>query len=152
MVETTGSTSTFVTNAGAGGAVAEMMLVWRAAMRRYSAWSRQTRPSAEVQSSTRDQKNEKSVGQVDWRVLSAHRWVRQSASRSGSTPHPQVTDQSLFDEHERCGTSMIVGNNSGVGVDRPPGLLSSAKSTRRSRRRGVRRFTYLVWIIFGDDS
>ena len=101
MVETTGSTSTFVTNAGAGVAVAEMMLVWRAAMRRYSAWSRQTRTSAEVQSSTRDQKNEKSVRQVDWRVLSAHRWV--SACRSGSTPHPQVTDQSLRDEHERCG-------------------------------------------------
>ena len=39
---------------------------------------RQSRPSAEVQSSTRDQKNEKSVRRVDWRVLSAHRWVRQS--------------------------------------------------------------------------
>ena len=96
----TGSTSTFVTNAGAGGAVAEMMLVWSAAMSRYSVWSRQSRPSAEVQSSTRDQKNEKSVRQVDWRVLSAHRWARQSASRSRSSPHPQVTDQSLFDEHE----------------------------------------------------
>ena len=100
MVETIGSTSTFVTNAGAGGAVAEMMLVWRAAMSRCSVWSRQSRPSAEVQSSTRDQKNEKSVRQVDWRVLGAHRWVRQSASRSRSTPHPQVTDQGLFDEHE----------------------------------------------------
>ena len=42
----------------------------------------------------------KRVRQVDWRMLSAHRWVRQSASHSGSTPHPQVTDQSLFDEHE----------------------------------------------------
>ena len=29
-------------------------------------------------------------------------WVRQSTSRSRSTPHPQVKDQSLFDEHERC--------------------------------------------------
>ena len=47
MLETTGSTSTFVTNAGVGGAVAEMMPVWRAAMSRYSAWSWQTRPSAE---------------------------------------------------------------------------------------------------------
>ena len=81
MVETTGSTSTFVTNAGAGGAVAEMMLVWRVAMSRYSVWSRQTRPSAEVQSSTRDQKNEKSVRQVvgetervsQQRVLHIHR-------------------------------------------------------------------------------
>ena len=36
------------------------------------------------------------------RALSSHRWVRQGASRSRSTPHPQVTDQSLFDEHERC--------------------------------------------------
>ena len=75
MVGATGSVPAFVINAGAGGAVAEMMLVWRAAMSRYSAWSRQTRPSAEVQSSTRDQKNEKSVRQVDWRMLSAHRWV-----------------------------------------------------------------------------
>ena len=41
-----------------------MMLVWRVAMSRYSVWSRQTRPSAEGQSSTRDQKNEKSVRQV----------------------------------------------------------------------------------------
>ena len=78
MVRATGSTSAFVLNPGAGGAVAEMMLVWRAAMSRYSAWSPQTRPSAEVQSSTRDQKDEKSVRQVDRRVLSAHRWVRQT--------------------------------------------------------------------------
>ena len=67
MVGAAGSVSAFVINAGAGGAVAEVMLVWRAAMSRYSAWSLQTRPSAEVQSSTRDQKNEKSVRQVDWR-------------------------------------------------------------------------------------
>ena len=79
MVETTGSTSTFVTNAGAGGAVEEMMLVWRVAMSRYSVWSRETRPSAEVQSSTRDQKNEKSVfvGETErgsqQRVLHIHR-------------------------------------------------------------------------------
>ena len=97
MVKATGSVSAFVMNAGAGGAVAEMMLVWRAAMSRYSA--------LEVQSTTRDQKNEKSVRQVDWRMLSAHRWVRQSTSRSRSTPYPhlQVADRSLFDEHERCG-------------------------------------------------
>ena len=81
MVATTGSTSTFVTKAGAGGAVAEMTLVWRAAMSRYNVWSRQSRPSAEVQSSTRGQKNETSVRQVDWRVLSAHRWVRQRVSQ-----------------------------------------------------------------------
>ena len=56
--------------------------------------------AAEVQSSTRDQKNGKSVRQVDWRMLSAHRWVRQSASHSRSTPHPRVTDQGMFDEHE----------------------------------------------------
>ena len=105
MVGATGSVSAFVINPGAGGAVAEIMLVWRAAMCRYSAWSRQTRPSAEVQSSTRDQKNEKRMRQVDWRMLGAHRWVRQSTSRSRSTPYPhlQVTDRSLFDEHERCG-------------------------------------------------
>ena len=103
MVGATGSASAFVISAGAGGAVAEMMLVWRAAMSRYSAWSQQTRPSVEVPSSTRDQKNEKSGRQVDWRTLSAHRWVRQSTSHSRSTPHLRVTDQSLFDEHERCG-------------------------------------------------
>ena len=34
--------------------------------------------AAEVQWSTRDQKNGKSVRQVDWRLLSALRWVRQS--------------------------------------------------------------------------
>ena len=104
-VGATGSVSEFVISAGAGGAVAEMMLVWRAAMSRYSAWSRLTRPGPEVQSSTRDQKNEKSVRQVDWRMLSAHRRVRQSTSRSRSTPcpHLQVTNRSLFDEHERCG-------------------------------------------------
>ena len=59
IAKKTGSTSTFVTNAGVGEAVAEMMLVWRAAMNRYSVWSRQSRPSAEVQSSTRDRKNER---------------------------------------------------------------------------------------------
>ena len=50
-------------------------------------------------------KEKKSVRQVDWRMLGAHRWVRQSTSRSRSTPYPhlQVTDRSLFDEHERCG-------------------------------------------------
>ena len=74
MVGATGSEAAFVISAGAGGAG------WRAAVSRYSAWSRQTRSSAEVQSSTRDEKNEKSVRQVDWRMLGAHRWVRQSTS------------------------------------------------------------------------
>ena len=36
MVGATGSASAFVINVGAGGAVAEMMLVWRAAISRYS--------------------------------------------------------------------------------------------------------------------
>ena len=100
----TDSISTFAVNAGAGGAVVRAMLVWRVAMSSCSVWSQQTRLSAGVQSSTRDQKNE-SVRQVDWRMLSVHRWVRQSTSRSRSTPYPhlQVTDRSLFDEHERCG-------------------------------------------------
>ena len=73
VVDTTGSTSTFVTNAGAGGAAAEMMLVSRAAMSRYNVWSRQMRRSAEVQSSARDWNIEKSASEVDLRVLSAHR-------------------------------------------------------------------------------
>ena len=51
VVEATDPISTFMANAGAGGAVADMMLVWRAAMS--SEWSQQKRPSAAVQSSTR---------------------------------------------------------------------------------------------------
>ena len=51
----------------------------------------------------RSEEREECVRQVDWRMFSAHRWVRQSTSRSKSTPHLKVTDRSLFDEHERCG-------------------------------------------------
>ena len=46
MVESIDPISTLVANAGAGGAVAEMMLVWRVAMSSCSVWSQQTRPSA----------------------------------------------------------------------------------------------------------
>ena len=70
VMEATDSISTFAVSAGAGGAVAGVMLVWRVAMSSCSAWSQQTRPSAGVQSSTRKRR----IGsQVDWRVLSAHR-------------------------------------------------------------------------------
>ena len=55
VVNTADSVSTFVASVGAGGAVEVMMLVWRAAMSKYSGWSRQTRSSAEVQSSAREQ-------------------------------------------------------------------------------------------------
>ena len=41
---------------------------------------------------------ERSVRQVDWRVLSAHRWVRQRASHSRRTP--QVTDHGLLSERK----------------------------------------------------
>ena len=51
VVNTADSVSTFVAGAGAGGAVVVMMLVWRAAMSKYRGWSRQTRSSAEAQSS-----------------------------------------------------------------------------------------------------
>ena len=91
MVETTGSTSTFVTNAGAGGAVAEMMLVGRAAMCRYSVWSRKSRPSAEVQSSTRDQKNQISTRQVDRRML--------SCALVGETEHVSQQEYSTSTSH-----------------------------------------------------
>ena len=43
--------SIFVASVGAGRVVAVMMLVWRAAMSKYRCWSRQTRSSAEAQSS-----------------------------------------------------------------------------------------------------
>ena len=76
VVEVADSVLTFAVNAGAGGAVARAMLVWRVAMSSCSLWSRQKRPSAEVQLSTRKMEIERSVRQVDWSVLSAHRWVR----------------------------------------------------------------------------
>ena len=58
------------------------------------------RPSAEVQLSTRKREIERSVRQVDWRVLSAHRWVRQSTSHNRSSPYPQVTDHGLLSERK----------------------------------------------------
>ena len=90
VVEVADSIPTFAVNAGAGGPVAEAMLVWRVAMSSCSVWSRQMRPSAEVQLSTR----------IDWRVLSAHRWVRQRASHNRSSPYPQVTDRGLLSERK----------------------------------------------------
>ena len=69
VMEVADSIPTFAVNAGAGGAVAEAMLVWRVAMSSCCVWSRQMRPSAEVQLSTRKRKIERSVRQVDWRVL-----------------------------------------------------------------------------------
>ena len=74
------------------------MLVWRVAMSSCSVWSQQTRLSAGVQSSTRKREIEKSGRQVEWRVLSAHRFVRQRASHNRRTP--QVTDHSLLSEHQ----------------------------------------------------
>ena len=97
VVEVADSISTFAVNAGAG-AVAEAMLVWRVAMS--SVRSPQMRPSAEVQLSTRKREIEKSVRQVGWRVLSAHRWMRQRASHNRSSPYPQVTDHGLLSGRE----------------------------------------------------
>ena len=51
VVNTADSVSTFAASVGAGGAVVVMMLAWRAAMSKYSGWRRQTRSSAEAQSS-----------------------------------------------------------------------------------------------------
>ena len=51
VVNTADSVSTFVASVGEGGAVVVIMLVWRAAMSKYSGWSRQKRSSAEAQSS-----------------------------------------------------------------------------------------------------
>ena len=58
-------------------------------------WSR-----AGMQSNTQKQEIERSVRQVDWRVLSAHRWVRQRASHNRSSPYPQVTDHGLLSERK----------------------------------------------------
>ena len=106
------SIPTFAVSAGAGGAVAKAMLVWRVVMSSCSVWSRKMRPSVEVQLSTRKREIERSVRQVDWRVLRAHRWVRQRASHNRSSPCPQVTDHGCSDEN---GVDC-----SEVGVDRPP--------------------------------
>ena len=100
VVEVADSIPTFAVNAGAGGAVAEAMLVWRVTMSSCSVWSRQMRPSAVVQLSTRQREIERSVRQVDWRVLSAQRWVRQRASHNRSSPYPQVTDHGLLSERK----------------------------------------------------
>ena len=54
------------------------------------------RPSAEVQLSTPKREIERSVRQVDWRVLSAHSWVRQRASHNRSSSYPQVTDHAMM--------------------------------------------------------
>ena len=51
MVNTADSISTFVASVGAGEAVVVMLLVWRAALSKYSGWNRQTLSSAEAQSS-----------------------------------------------------------------------------------------------------
>ena len=100
VVEVAVSIPTFAVNAEAGGAVAQAMLVWRVAMSSCSVWSRQMRPSAQVQMSTRKREIERSVRQVDWRVPSAHRWVRQRASHNSSSPYPQVTDHGLLSERK----------------------------------------------------
>ena len=56
--------------------------------------------SIEVQLSTRKREIERSVRQVDWRVLSAHGRVRQRASHNRSSPYPQVTDHGLLSERK----------------------------------------------------
>ena len=81
------SVSTFMASVGAGGAVVVMMLVWRAAMSKYSVWSRQTRSSAEAQS-------------MRTNVERCAQMVRQRISHNRSTP--QVTDQGLPGEHKKC--------------------------------------------------
>ena len=98
VMEGTDSTSTFAMNAGAGGAVAGVMLVWRVAMSSCSVWSQQTRPALGCSRVLESGKIERSVRQVERRVLSAHRWVRQRASRNRRTP--QVTDHGLLSEHK----------------------------------------------------
>ena len=94
IVKTTGSISTFVANAGEGGAVARAMLVWRVAM------SSSRRGPALGSSRSPESGKSRRVRQVDWRVLSAHRWVRQRPSHNRRTP--QVMDHGLLSEHQRC--------------------------------------------------
>ena len=100
VVDVADSIPTFAVNAGAGGAVANAMLVWRVAMSSCSVWSGQMRPSADVQLNTRKREIEKSVRQVGWRVQCAHRWMRQRASHDRSSPFPQVTDHGLLSERK----------------------------------------------------
>ena len=117
VVEATDSISTFAVSAGAGGAVAGAMLVWRVAMSGCSVWSQQMRPSAGVQSSTRKQEIERSVRQVDWRVLRVHRWAESVSQQEDSTGHgPRLAEREPIMLH----AAIKVGNCSEVGVDRPP--------------------------------
>ena len=119
VVEVADPISSFAVDAGAGRAVAEAVLVWRVTMSSCSVWSRQMRPNAEVQLSTQKREIERSVRQVDWRVLNAHRWVRQRASQS--SPYPQVTDHGLLSERKDVACSDENGVDcSEVGVARPP--------------------------------
>ena len=88
------------------------------AMSSCNVWSRQTRPSVGVQSSTRKREIEKSWRQVDWRVLSAHRWVKTGSvpQQEDSTGHgPRLAKRAQVMLH----AAMKVGNCSEVGVDRP---------------------------------
>ena len=114
MVETTGSTCTVAVNPGAGGAVVGMMLVWRVATSRCSVWSRQMRPSAEVQSSARDRKIEKSASEVDWRVMGETENVSQQEYSTGHGA--RLAERAPVMLH----AAMKVGNCREVGVDRPP--------------------------------
>ena len=89
VANTAGLVSTFVASVGAGGAVVVMMLVWLAAMSKYSGWSRQTLSSAEAQSSC-----------LRTGVEQCAQVVRHRISHNRSTS--QVTDQGLPCEHKKC--------------------------------------------------
>ena len=90
VVNTADSVSTFVASVGAGGAVVVMMLVWRAALSKYGGWNRQTRSSAEAQSSAREQT-----------LSSAHRWSDKEYLTTGVL-HRSRTRACLPGEHKKC--------------------------------------------------
>ena len=83
VVNTADSVFTFVASVGAGGAVVVMMLIWFAAMSKYSGWSRQTRSRSGV-----------------FENKPCKQMVRQRISHNRSTP--QVTDQGLPGDHKKC--------------------------------------------------
>ena len=81
VMEAADSISTFVVNAGAGGAAAGVKLVWRVAVSSCSVLSQQMRPSAGEQSSTRKREIEKE--RASGRLACAQ-WARMGEAESVS--------------------------------------------------------------------
>ena len=92
VMEATDSISTFAVNAGAGGAVAGDAGL--ACGHEQAQWLQ----SADAALRCSAVEHPKAGNREEWRVLSAHRWVRQRMSHNRRTP--QVTDHGLLSEHQ----------------------------------------------------